>query len=262
MNDIILIAAMVTINSVLDEPDELVKKLKKAFSQKMNKTLKIISFGSFKLKASINGSMTIEAALIMPIFLFFMVSVLYIFQMIHIQTETFKDLHQRGNRIAFEGYQNRDRHVDGIVELSESYRIKPYLLWQDFGQLEVVQLYYGYAWVGYDINREGNGKEISEEYVYIAETGTVYHVTMDCSHLKLSITSVAGNALSSLRNDSGGKYHPCERCPDENVETFFITTFGNRYHSDINCSGLKRTVSVLEINEAIKQGYRGCSRCA
>ena len=243
--------------------------IKKAFSQKANLIsaipfrfrIRALSSGSY-IKSGLHGSMTVEAALVMPVFLFFMISILYVFHIINIQAETYQDLHQRGNRIAFAGYQNRDQYDDGIIDLTETYRIKPYLLWQDFGQLKAVQNYYGYAWIGYDIDRDGNSEAAPEDYVYIAETGTVYHVSMDCSHLKLSVTSVPSSAVMSLRNDSGGKYHPCERCPDEDNGTLFITSFGTRYHSDVNCSGLKRTVSVLEVSEAVKQGYRGCSRCS
>jgi len=224
--------------------------------------IRVFSSGSQKRNQSISGSLTIEAALVMPVFLFFMISVLYVFQIIQIQAETYQELHQRGNHIAFEGYQNREQLGDGIVDLKETYRIKPLLLWQDFGQLKVVQNYYGYAWIGYDVSKGSSSGEVLEEQVFIAETGTVYHVTMDCTHLKLSITSVNSNTISSLRNDTGGKYYQCERCPREDNGIFFITSFGTRYHSDVNCSGLKRTVSVLSLSEAVRQGYRGCSRCS
>lgn len=251
----------------------MIKKIKKAFSQKPNLIpvmlslhfkIRALSFGSKEShkKNNLAGSMTVEAALVMPIFLFFMMSILAIFHIISMQAETYQDLHQRGNRIAFEGYQNRSQQDDGIISLTETYRIKPYLLWQDFGQLVVVQNYYGYAWIGYDIDRDENSEEDLEDHVYIAETGTVYHLTMECSHLKLSVTSVDGSTVASLRNDSGGKYYPCERCPDEDNGTLFITSFGTRYHADVNCSGLKRTVSILALKEAVQQGYRGCSRCS
>ncbi|MCL2050568.1 MAG: pilus assembly protein [Lachnospiraceae bacterium] len=204
--------------------------------------------------------MTVEAALVMPLFLFFIISVLYVFQIINVQTETYTALHQLGNRIAFTGYQNRADFDDGIIELTEAYRIKPYLFWQDFGQLEVVQTYYGYAFIGYEIKSK-NEEAAKEESVYITETGTVYHVTMECSHLRLSITSVKSDEIPLIRNDFGGKYHQCERCPKDDNGILFITAFGTRYHSDLNCSGLKRTVTELELYVAIKQGYRGCSRC-
>ena len=244
----------------------IIKYLEKAFSQNQNPK-SVVSFRSrIRVFATgfskrMSGSLTVEAALVMPVFLFFMVSILYIFQIINTQAETYLELHQRGNRICFEGYVNREQLDDGIVELTETYRIKPLLFWQDFGQLRAVQKYYGYAWIGYDVSR-GRDTEDTKEYVFVTETGTVYHVTMGCSHLSLSVKSVEYSSIPLLRNDSGGKYYQCERCPKDNNGTVLITAFGTRYHSDLNCSGLKRTVSTLELKEAISQGYRGCSRCS
>jgi len=224
--------------------------------------IRVSPSGSQTPPQTINGSVTIEAALTIPIFIFFMISVLYIFQIIQIQTETYQELHQRGNHITFEGYQNREHLTDGIIDIKETYRINPLLLWQDFGQLKVVQRYYGYTWIGYDVSKNNDNNETLEEQVYITETGTVYHITMDCTHLKLSITSVTNDTVSSLRNDTGAKYYQCERCPREDNGIIFITSFGTRYHSDVNCSGLKRTVSVFLLSEAVSLGYRGCSRCS
>lgn len=239
----------------------------KAFSQNLcsknspHTGMGILPAGS-QAKCKLSGSMTVEAALVMPIFLFFMLSVLYIFQIISVQAKAYMDLHQRGNRIAFEAYRHRDQYDDGIVELTESYHIMPYLLWQDFGQLKVVLKYYGYAFIGYDVSKDSYGVYTEdEELVYITETGTVYHLTMGCSHLKITVSGVEGSIISSMRNDSGGKYYPCEWCPLNYSGLLFITSFGTRYHSDVNCSGLKRTVSAIEMKEALIQGYRACLRC-
>jgi uncharacterized CHY-type Zn-finger protein len=226
-----------------------IQKHKKAFSQNRN----------------MRASMTIEAALALPLFLFFMLTVLYTFQIIYFQTESYQLLHQAGNREAFSAYASRESYRDGIVEQSLSYPIIPYLWWSNYGWLLVEQRYYGYAWIGYDVGQgasEGESGEKEAEYVYITETGTVYHVTMDCTHLSLSITSVSRNDVSALRNDSGAKYYQCERCADNGNATLFITTSGDRWHGDVNCSGLKRTVTKISKEEAVNQGYRGCSRCS
>ena len=206
--------------------------------------------------------MTIEAALALPIFIFFMLSVLYVFQIIHVQAQSYQALHQRGNRIAFSAYGGQEGQTDSIVSLSESYRIQPFMWWQDFGRLRVEQQYYAHAWVGYDLGGEAADDAGAGEYVYIAETGVVYHLTNRCSYLNLSVSEVLRATIPSLRNDSGAKYYPCERCPDTGSALVYITSQGNRHHSDRDCSGLKRTVTMILKNEAIEQGYGGCSRCA
>jgi hypothetical protein len=240
------------------------KKIFKAFSQKQipyrcsSSGVGVFSFSG----RSVCGSMTIEAALALPIFIFFMVSILYVLQIISAQAESYQELHQRGNEIAMTAYQDRHRYSEGIVSLTETYHIKPLLLWQDFGNLRVVQEYYGYAWIGYDLgSREVESTEAGEEYVYITETGTVYHRTMSCSYLDLSVRSVLAGDVSSLRNSGGARYYQCELCSASETTVLFITSYGTRYHSDVNCSGLKRTVETLLLREAVRRGYRACSRC-
>lgn len=100
-----------------------------------------------------------------------------------------------------------------------------------------------------------------EEWVYVAETGTVYHLTKECSHLSLSIQTVETDSLEQLRNQNGGIYHECHLCADKNVSTKYryITKQGDRYHYDLNCSGIKRTVLKIRLSEV---GTRSpCSRC-
>ncbi|MDR2547264.1 MAG: pilus assembly protein [Lachnospiraceae bacterium] len=212
----------------------------------------------------VKASMTIEAALALPVFLIFVLSIFYVFQIIHIQTETYQLLHQQGNRAVHSGYQNYPEDDDGIVSLNVAYRITPYLLWQDFGQLWVEQYYYGYAWIGYKVGENGDLATMSdEEGVFITDTGTVYHLNRECTHLRLSIMNTDNERIADERNVNGGRYHPCERCAAVTTDEarLFITTQGTRYHGDINCSGLKRTVSVILQEEAVKNGMGACLRC-
>lgn len=100
-----------------------------------------------------------------------------------------------------------------------------------------------------------------EDSVYIAETGTVYHESKECTYLKLSITKITGASLDSQRNSSGGKYYECEICKPGSIkrEYYYITKQGNRYHCNTNCSGLKRTIKVIKRSEI---GDRlACTRC-
>ncbi len=102
-----------------------------------------------------------------------------------------------------------------------------------------------------------------ETLVYITETGNVYHETKECSHIKLLIDAVDFESISSKRNESGSKYTSCERCkiPLNKQKIVFITLYGNHYHTDISCSGLKRTVRTISLEQAQKEGKRKCKKC-
>lgn len=120
------------------------------------------------------------------------------------------------------------------------------------------------GWSGYSPPGPEEGTEDEKygdtAYVYVAESGNVYHLWEDCTYLKLSIKQVPWESVSGRRNLSGGKYYPCELCGDRGtLGTVYITDTGDRYHTDINCSGLKRTVTRIPLSEAGDRLL--CKRC-
>lgn len=112
------------------------------------------------------------------------------------------------------------------------------------------------AWSGYE--REG-WMDTGNDTVYVTETGLVYHKDYHCSHLDLSIRMTHLELIEGLRNENGGKYYPCEHCVKGNGGNIYITNSGDRYHSSLSCSGLKRTIYAIPISEAAGKG--ACSRC-
>lgn len=113
------------------------------------------------------------------------------------------------------------------------------------------------AWTGYE--DRGIDSE-DEEIVYITDRGTVYHEDYQCSYLQLSISFIPYTELSAVRNGDGGKYYRCESCVfGEAMTGVYITGYGSRYHNSLNCSGLKRTIRAVKRAEAA--GRRGCSKC-
>lgn len=117
------------------------------------------------------------------------------------------------------------------------------------------------AWVGRTEDEEEGETEGEEDevMVYVTENGTVYHTTSECTYLKLSIFTIDQNTLSTLRNNSGEIYHACELCGADAGEIVYATSEGNRYHSSLSCSGLKRTVTQVKLSEV--GDLHVCSKC-
>lgn len=129
---------------------------------------------------------------------------------------------------------------------------------------DVVQEAKTKAFLGKSMQEKASDAEQEDTIVYIAETGSVYHKTNQCTYLKPSIRQVEMTDLKTLRNQNGAIYTFCDSCCNEKelYTAVYVTTWGLSYHSRVSCSGLKRTIREETLEEAEKQGYRACSKCA
>lgn len=147
---------------------------------------------------------------------------------------------------------------DGTVSIDCSYRIHPLFSFLTPVAKELENHYYGHAWVGYIHGSREDDEE--ETYVYITETGTVYHRNRGCSYLNPSIKQVPVWELGELRNKGGAIYYACPLCDGlGEAGACYITDYGTSYHSSVACPGLKRTIYEVKLSET---GGRGaCSKC-
>ena len=271
---------------------------KKAFSL-IDLSKGVSSLPSFYLKAG----MALEGCLVLPIFIFFMLTLLYSLEIVRFQSDVCEGMHMAGSRECFYGYQseygtnkevigsgentavnNVNQYLEsqklpylcvkegkkgvyikayadnlGNIEICTEYKIKPFIRWLPIGNLSVSDYFYGHKFVGYMGSDTDEEKE-KEEYVYITDTGTKYHVSWDCTYLKVQIQSLDEKDIKEIRNHSGEKYYPCERCNPKEKGIVYLTEWGNRYHGKSDCSALKRTVYLIPLSEA---GNRtACSKCS
>ena len=111
------------------------------------------------------------------------------------------------------------------------------------------------AWNGYAVYPVG---EMDKEYVYITEHGIAYHRDSQCYHLHVAIEEVTNT--SDFYNGATS-YRPCEFCVSDKKENriLYISEDGECYHEDLNCGGLTRTVTYVEIGQT--GGRRPCMDC-
>lgn len=102
-------------------------------------------------------------------------------------------------------------------------------------------------------------KEVPE-YVYVTIYGEVWHETTDCSYLAIEVYGTGRSNVEALRNESGKRYHLCELCEDREWGVqVYYTPYGDCYHKDRNCSSLVRYIRAIEWQEHLP--YRACSKC-
>ncbi len=276
------------------------------------------------------ASLTVEAALVVPLFYYFMLAFLYFIQIFTLQEQIQADITEMGMSISKNAYFYKDfpdlteavqfdksifpeaigeelnalidnavsdivvkgyaskymdvpainqsliiggfdgidfsysnlRNKSNMIDLIVSYKINLPIPVFRFTEMQMLQRVRLNTWTGHEVQAAYSEQEESEEdIVYITETGKVYHLSDECSHIKLSIHTV-NKIPSELRNDSGGKYYPCERCctgKEPISGTYYITNDGTRYHTKRECSGLKRSVITIPISQVGDR--KPCSRC-
>lgn len=238
--------------------------------------------------------MTVEAALILPVFLFAMLLMAYLAKMAGYQdrvqwvlTRVAREASAEYGAARKETIKNKaycymklDRYLkeSGLpvslaqsmicekndeIDLIADYRMEvPFRLipdkWCSFRARVHTRAFTGVEDRGADENA------VRDREVYITETGRVYHDSLSCTYLKLSISQLKYVDIETMRNESGGIYKPCEKCCRSAVPSgqtdVWITNFGDRYHLSHSCSGLKRKIRKIMLSEA---GNRTpCSKCA
>lgn len=255
----------------------------------------------------INASMTVEASIIVPLFIFCMINLLFGLQVMETSSRITAALHETGNEICSYGYafekgvgdsiaisasslvyvsskvaKHLGPTVDkrggikggisgisylgskimtegNIVKIVITYSLK-FPVNMNIKTYRIRDSYYGHAWTGYDGNNYELEKISEDPIVYITPSGTVYHTNIQCSHLNPKLKATDINSVSDERNNSGAKYYACEICGNGiNFGAVYITDYGNRYHVNTNCSGIKRNIFTVHLSEV--GGRRACSTC-
>ena len=101
---------------------------------------------------------------------------------------------------------------------------------------------------------------LKKGYVYITPHEAVYHKDLSCTHLSLDIS--VDEDVEKYRNKRT-QYKPCDKCTKHEKGDFscvYIAKEGESYHTDLGCSGLKRTVKQVDLSTL--KGMRPCMRCA
>lgn len=259
------------------------------------------------------ASITVEASIVLPIFLFAVISLLSMIDIIRFQSNMEAAIHQTGKKMAVYAYAydkivSSDSKIldliesigfssfyvkeqvekelgegyieaspvkggkkdisfllskimeDDMIDIIASYQVRPTVSIIKVSSMKMVNRCRMRAWTGYDNTRSLTQGSLGEPMVYVTETGIVYHMNRNCTHLSLSIKAATPKEIEQKRNEAGGKYYACERCGKEQGGSVrYITGQGNRFHTSLHCSGLKRTISIIPLSKAL--GKTPCERC-
>lgn len=207
-----------------------------------------------------NGSFTVEAAAVVPLFFLAVVVLIGMLGFYGRYADTLLRLQEHAE------YTAAFRTEPGgpaYVVLQETVRYAPQWFPDALPIVHAPVRVRVHAWNG----RENIDSETVEapadaqELVYMTPNGSVYHTSTQCGSLDLHIRRISAEALDWERNASGGRYHACERCVGRGMaeNNVYVTEDGDRYHNAYDCGGLTRTIQIVSMEEA--EGLRECAFC-
>ncbi len=247
-----------------------------------------------------NASFLIETMVVLPLFVCFMVFLLFHFRVMEVQSDVGQALSYTARFMAASAYREDDTSGNGNfvnmteatilfqaklseygcpdrfiqlgrigislaesdldgrdIKLSAVYNVKLPVSVFGIKSYTITQNAVSAKWIG------DRSLTVADEdrWVYITPNGRAYHTRTDCPYLDLTIRAVSWTDLLTMRNKSGGSYKECETCGREAslFQLIYITDYGDRYHSSLTCSGLKRTILMVKPSEV---GDRhACPKC-
>lgn len=203
----------------------------------------------------LRGSLTMEAALVMPLFIVAISLLIFWTSFLQVQEKLNAEAVNKAREIAKLAYLTEDEKNENIklIEIGKGELLNGIY----FERLAVARPFTG----KYYNKGEGENAE-DNRIVFVTDTGEVYHTSNICSHINLSIKQTDFSSVNNLRNKGGAKYYPCEHCARGKLSgVVYITKEGNRIHRSKNCPALKRTVIAIKKIDAEGKGYRPCERC-
>ena len=242
--------------------------------------------------AALSGSLTVEAALSLPIFLMAAVILLWPLKVMDGERRLMTAMEEMADAAAAEPEAAKlsqatllllpDRELfrevlpaAGVTEgegqmvtVSVSLGIRwPVSLLSDLfvpGHLLTVEKR---TWTG---REGGHGRSYAavseeEEYVYLGKNSAeskVYHLSAGCSYLDNVMKAVPAADVTALRNAYGEKYHRCPSCRPADTGTVYIFENGNAYHAGADCAAIGAYVTKITKKEALERGYHVCHRCS
>lgn len=243
------------------------------------------------------GSLTIEAAVVLPLLFLGMVALICIMDLLRIQAQTSISLNESVKELGMYAYVTEKKpadvpvgqitqaicigyaqaklrdepnadislisssYQDHIIELRASGTYKMPVTIFPISTIHFQNRVRIHDWTGYSGYGSAGNADTGGEMVYITDRQTVYHTFSDCTHMDLSIEQISYDKVTGKRNENGGKYYACSHCVsgESHSGAVYIARSGDRYHSNPDCQSLKRTVQMVLKSEI--EGMQLCSRC-
>ena len=118
------------------------------------------------------------------------------------------------------------------------------------------------AFTGHRGSLKQNQEDLEEQVmVYVGKDRGRYHWYRDCHYISNEYRTVGADEVREIRNSESKRYRPCEKCGNKAVvqRIFYVTPGGECYHTDPACPSMLSYVRQVPLDEVRDLG--ACSYC-
>ncbi len=241
---------------------------------------------------TLSGSVTVEAAIALPLFLFFLSNLTTLFLAYHLYTAVDMELYKAAKLYATLGYAYEE-HIDTssltslvsetamllatrtqLNNLANQYTIVDgdiYVLGSQVYDEHKVTLLATYQIKPIIPIGSLTTILLQNKCIMRCYTGYEYSEDNDFSEQYVYVTptgevyhttttcSYLDIQTSSVTKNQVGERTPCLLCGDGESNIYYITQYGEKYHTTLECTSLSRTILAIPISEVGSR--RCCSKC-
>ena len=210
-----------------------------------------------KASLSAPASLTIECAMILPLFLMAVITLLTLLDITGKCAKSSLELSNKARQAAT--YSCVIDEGPEWVELSDLITYSP-----PFASIPALKITFCQKarvrrWIGAEEGMFLDGGE-TPKTVYVTDYESVYHTDINCTHIDLSVMKTDLSSVDNLRNIYGKKYKKCTGFPKGYEGPVYITAKGDRYYPSPDFAGLTRNVHITTMDEV--SHLHICSRCS
>ncbi len=147
------------------------------------------------------------------------------------------------------------------VDLIVDYEISMPFSILGLGSMKQTNRSFRRAWVGQE-GRSGEEKEGEKDniVVYVGKNSTRYHISRTCHYLYNDLKAVPIKDMEAWRSRDGRRYSPCARCRNRHAGMVYIMPSGEHYHTTTSCTAINAYVRPVLKSQVEHLGR--CSYCS
>ena len=214
------------------------------------------------------ASMTVEAAIVLPLFVFLAIALLMPMKALDTERKIRTTMEKNCCDLSLAAYMENEENTDegGDIILGITYRERIPFFSVAVNGLKTEISVKRRQWIGLNgklkSNKNGSsGEENAKEMVYVGRNMGRYHKKRDCHYISNTYQTVSIAEATAMRDADGHRFTACSSCKGMIGKSgmVYVTPGGRHYHGSTDCSAMVSYVRKVPISEVLYLGV--CSYC-